>query len=96
MTKFLKEKRRKKKLTAEMLGKITGINRVGISSVENDLEPLGEQRAKIIGTALEIPEDVMTVYRGHLPNYAKNVYKAAPDRLEKAIRKSVKKLEEDG
>ena len=45
-----------------MLGKITGINRVGISSVENDLEPLGEQRAKIIGNALEIPEDVMSVY----------------------------------
>ena len=38
----------------------------------------------------------MTVYRGHLPGYAKKIYKESPDKLEKAISKSVKKLEDDG
>jgi hypothetical protein len=72
----------------------TNIPQQSISRFENDKEYLGESRAKIIGVALDIPEDVMTVYRGHLPDYAKKAYKENPDRLEKGIRKVIKKMEE--
>jgi hypothetical protein len=38
---------------------------------------------------------VMAVYRGHLPQYAYKIYREKPDKLEKAIRKIVKKLEKE-
>lgn len=89
---FLKKSRRRLKLTALDLSKKTGINRANISAVENDLEHLGEDRAKTIGDALGITENVMTVYRGLLPAYSIILYKLFPDVFEKKIRDISKKL----
>ena len=95
MEDFLKKNRQKKSLTAKQLGEMAELSRSAIASIESDSEVLGEHRAKKIGDALGIPEDVMTIYRGHLPSYAKKTYREKSDELEKAIRKSVKKLEKE-
>jgi len=93
---FLRKIRKIKELTlSKMAAVCVGINHQTISAIEIDKQYLGTERAKIIGDALGIPEDVMTVYRGHLPGYAKKTYREKPDKLEKAIRKSVKKIEKE-
>lgn len=92
---FLKKTRKKKLIETEDLAKKTGIARSSISAIENDLEYLGEERSSKIATVLSIPEDVMTVYRGHIPKYAHKVYREKPDKLEKKIRSAVKKLEKE-
>jgi transcriptional regulator with XRE-family HTH domain len=92
---FLKNKRKKKKLTAEKLGEKASIATSSILAIETDKEPIGEDRALRIAEALKIPEDVMTVYRKRLPSYAHKIAKEQPDKLEKVIRKGIKKLEKE-
>lgn len=91
---FLKKIRKRLKKTTAELSKESQVPQPTLSKIENDKEYLGEERAKLIGEALGVSEEVMTVYRGRLPEYAKKVYKESPDKLEKSIRKAVKKLEE--
>lgn len=92
---YLKKKRKLKLLTSRSLEKLTGIRFTSIASIENDKELLGEERAKKFCEALKIPEDVMTVYRKRLPEYAHKVAREKPDKLEKGIKKVVKKLEKE-
>jgi len=92
---FLKKNRRLKLITALQLEEMSGVSRSGISCIENNTEALGEARAKKIGDALGITEDVMTVYGGRLPGYAKKTYREKPDKLEKGIKKIVEKLEKE-
>jgi transcriptional regulator with XRE-family HTH domain len=92
---FLKNKRKKEGKTLRCLASEVGIHFAALSDIEFDRIPLGPERANKIAEALDIPVDVMTVYRGHLPEYAKNTYRTKPDKLEKELRKLVKKLEKD-
>ena len=92
---FLRKKRKLKLLTLRDLQDITKIRFSAIAQIEADKELLGEERSQIIGEALSIPEDVMTVYRGRIPKYAHKIYREKPDKLEKGIRKLVKKLEKE-
>lgn len=89
---FLKRKRRAKAFTTRSLGEFIGMPQSSVSKLENDLEILGEERAKKIGEALQIPEDVLTIYRGLLPNYAKFAYKLFPDKIEERLRKFINEI----
>lgn len=82
-------------LTTKQLADAVNMPQPSISNIENDKEPFGKNRASLLSKALKIPEDVMAVYRGHLPQYAYKIYREKPDKLEKAIRKIVKKLEKE-
>ncbi|MFI0478683.1 MAG: helix-turn-helix domain-containing protein [Candidatus Rhabdochlamydia sp.] len=92
---FLRKQRKLKLLTLRALQDITKIRFSAIAQIEADKELLGEERAKIISETLKIDEDVITVYRGRIPQYAHKIYREKPDKLEKIIRKGVKKLEKE-
>ena len=92
---FLKKIRKKKGLTANKLGEKSNLKSANILAIEIDKEVLGEERASRLAKALKIPEDVITVYRKRLPQYAHKVARENPDKLEKGLKKIVKKLEKE-
>jgi len=92
---FLKKKRLKKNKTLMDIASECHSTPAAISDIETWRSGIGEKRSPLIGKALSIPEDVMTVYSGRLPKYAHKVYREKPDKLEKKIRSAVKKLEKE-
>ncbi len=76
-------------MTLKELSQKSGVSISAISDVEAYRIPLGEERAECLAHALEIKEDVLTIYRGKLPKYATRWYLTIPDEIEAAIQKAI-------
>ena len=92
---YLKKTRKQKMLSLREASEKSGVPVSAISDIESERIPLGEERALNLAKALDISEDVMTVYRGRLPQYAHKLYREDPEKLENLIKKIITKSEKE-
>ena len=92
---FLKRKRLERGLTLRELETLTGLPHTYITLVERGVKKPTITQLEKLAKGLKIDIHVAMVNVGYLPKYCADEMDKNPDKLEKVIRKGVKKLEKD-